>query len=275
MRDYFKKLFRDNTINHINGKYDQFFNYYILNIQYNDTEYVTWTYSDKDNGWTMRQSFNPEDMLRCNNRFFSFKNGEIYEHNQSGDNDNYNTFYGVNSPSIFAFFFNQEPSTRKNFKAVSIEGNSAWDLILQTDLNNGYIDKESFEKKENVYYAYIRTSNDTIDTALLANQGIGSGTVSGLTITFDFDLDTFVSVGDQIRDTDLNLVGTIQSKTANSVTLDTMNSFASGDFAICSKPQSVANGDILGYYCKVTGTLDTAEYVEIFSVNSEIIKSYQ
>jgi hypothetical protein len=222
----------------------------------------------------MRQSFNPEDMLRCNNRFFSFKNGEIYEHNQSGSNDNYNTFYGVNSPSIFAFFFNQEPSIRKNFKAVSIEGNSAWDLILQTDLNNGYIDKESFEKKENVYYAYIRTSNDTIDTALLANQGMGIGTVSGLTITFDFDLDTFVSVGDQIRDTDLNLVGTIQSKTANSVTLDTMNSFITGDFAICSKPQSVANGDILGYYCKVTGTLDTTEYIEIFSVNSEVIKSF-
>jgi hypothetical protein len=275
MRDYFKKLFRDNTINHINGKYDQFFNYYILNIQYNDNQFVTWTYSDKDNGWTMRQSFNPEDMIRCNNRFFSFKNGEIYEHNQAGDNDNYNTFYGVNSPSTFQIFLNQEPSTRKNFKAISIEGSSAWDLILKTDLNDGYIDKKMFEKKENVYWAYIRTSNDTIDTALLANQGIGTGTVSGLTITFPNDLDTFVSVGDQIRDTDLNLVGTIQSKTANSVTLNTMNSFVSGDFAICSKPQSIANGDILGYYCKVSGTLETQRYDEIFSINSEVIKSYQ
>jgi hypothetical protein len=132
-----------------------------------------------------------------------------------------------------------------------------------------------FEKKENVYWAYIRTSNSVIDTALLANQGIGTGTVSGLTITFPNDLDTFVSVGDQIRDADLNLVGTIQSKTTNSVTLDTMNSFASGDFAICSKPQSIANGDILGYYCKVSGTLETQRYDEIFSVNSEIIKSYQ
>jgi hypothetical protein len=275
MRDYFKKLFRDNTINHINGKYDQFFNYYILNIQYNDDQFVTWTYSDKDNGWTMRQSFNPEDMIRCNNRFFSFKNGEIYEHNQAGDNDNYNTFYGVNSPSTFQIFLNQEPSTRKNFKAISIEGSSAWDLVLKTDLNDGYIDKNMFEKKENVYWAYIRTSNSVIDTALLANQGIGTGTVSGLTITFPNDLDTFVSVGDQIRDADLNLVGTIQSKTTNSVTLDTMNSFASGDFAICSKPQSIANGDILGYYCKVSGTLETQRYDEIFSVNSEIIKSYQ
>lgn len=274
MRDYFKKLFRDNTINHINGKYDQFFNYYILNIQYNDNQFVTWTYSDKDNGWTMRQSFNPEDMIRCNNRFFSFKNGEIYEHNQAGNNDNYNTFYGVNSPSTFQIFLNQEPSTRKNFKAISIEGSSAWDLILKTDLNDGYIDKNMFEKKENVYWAYIRTSNAVIDTTLLANQGIGIGTVSGLTITFTNDLDAFVSVGDQIRDADLNLVGTIQSKTSNSVTLNTMNSFASGDFAICSKPQSIANGDILGYYCKVSGTLETQRYDEIFAVNSEVIKSF-
>ena len=274
MRDYFKKLFRDNTINHVNGKYDQFYNYYVLNIQYNDDQYVTWVYSDKDNGWTMRQTFNPEDMIRCNNRFISFKNGEVYEHNQAGNNDNYNIFYGVSSPSKFSFFFNQDPSTRKNFKTLSVEGNSAWDFTLQTDLNNGYIDKESFEKKENVYWAYIRTSNDVIDTALLANQGIGTGTVSGLTITFPNDLDTFVSVGDQIRDIDLNLVGTILSKTANSVTLDTMNSFVSGDFAICSKPQSVANGDILGYYCRVNGELESNSYVEAYAISSEVIKSF-
>jgi hypothetical protein len=53
-----------------------------------------------------------------------------------------------------------------------------------------------------------------------------------------------------------------------------MNSFASGDFAICSKPQSIANGDILGYYCKVSGSLDTSSYSEIFAISSEVVKSF-
>jgi hypothetical protein len=271
MRSYFKKLFRNNTINHINGKYDQYNDFYILNIQYNDTEYVTWVYSDKDNGWLGRLKFNPEDMIRINNHFVSFKNGEIYLHNQE---DIRNTFYGIESPSEFSFYFSQEPSTRKNFKNIEVEGSTAAEVELVTDLNKGYINQSDFEKKEGVFYAYVRNSNDEIDSSLLSCQGIGNCTISGLTLNFGFALDSIISVGDQVRNADLELVGTIVSKTANSLTLDAVENIVSGDFVLCSKPQSIANNDLLGYYMKVTCRFSSNTYQEIFAINSEVSKSF-
>jgi hypothetical protein len=271
MRAYFKTLFRNNVINHINGKYDQYNDFFVLNIQYNGNQFVTWVYSDKDNGWLGRLSFNPEDMVKVNNHFVSFKNGEVYLHNQEA---NYNTFYGVQSDSIFSFNFNESPSNRKSHKTIEIEGSIAPEVTLLTDLSNGYINSVDFQKKENVFYAYVRNSNNVIDTALINScQGIGNCTLSGLTLSFGFDLEN-VNVGDEIRNVSLQLVGIVQSKTANSLILNTANNIVSGAFVLCSKPQSIEVNDLLGYYMKVTCRFSTNTYKEIFAVNTTISKSF-
>jgi hypothetical protein len=272
MRSYFKNLFRNNTINHVNGKYDQYNDFYILNIQFNDNEFVTWVYSDKDNGWLGRLNFNPESMLRINNHFISFKNGEVYLHNQESIR---NTFYGVQSDSVFSFNFSQEPSTRKSFKNIEVEGTIAPDVKLLTELNVGYINKADFERKEgDIFYAYVRNKNEVIDTALLSSQGIGNCTVSGLTLNFGFELDNVISVGDNIYNQNLQLVGTILSKTANSLILNTANNIVSGDYVLCQKPQSIQNNDLLGRYMKVTCRFSSNTLQEIFAVNSVISKSF-
>ena len=41
----------------------------------------TVTYSQKAKGFPSFYSFVPENMIGMNNRFFSFKNGELYLHN--------------------------------------------------------------------------------------------------------------------------------------------------------------------------------------------------
>jgi hypothetical protein len=271
MKSYFKNLFRNNKINNIIGEYDSFNNFYVLNIQYNDTEYVTWVFSDENNGWLCRFTFNPEEMARMNNEFISFKNGELYVHNKGTIRNN---FYGIQYDSLFSFNFSQEPSTRKNFKNIEIEGSTAVDVELFTDLNQGYINKADFEKKEGVFYAYVRNSNDDVDSSLLSCQGIGNCTISGLTLNFGFDLDSIISVGDQVRNSDLELVGTIVSKTANSLTLNAVANIVSGDFVLCSKPQSIENNDLLGYFMKVTCRFSSNTYQEIFSINSEVSKSF-
>jgi len=210
-------------------------------------------------------------MVKVNNHFVSFKNGEVYLHNQAS---NYNTFYGVQSDSIFSFNFNESPSNRKSHKTIEIEGSIAPEVTLLTDLSNGYINSVDFQKKENVFYAYVRNSNNVIDTALINScQGIGNCTLSGLTLTFGFDLEN-VSVGDEIRNTSLQLVGIVQSKTANSLILNTANNIVNGDFVLCSKPQSIEVNDLLGYYCKVTCRFSTNTYKEIFAVNTTISKSF-
>lgn len=271
LNNYFKTLFRDNVINHVNGTYDQFNGVYVLNIQYNTSSYVTWVYSDKDNGWLGRITFNPEDMCCINGKFLAFKNGEIYEHNQLTGR---NTFFGVEYPSKFTFNFSQNPSERKIYKTAEIEGTDAWQLALETDADKGYINSTDFEKQEGVYRAYTRTSNEAIDSSLLSCQGIGNCTISGLVLSFGFTLDDVISVGDEIRNSNLLLVGTILSKTQNSLTLNAVANISSGDFVLCSKPQSAESGGMLGYHMVVTATLSKNTKAEVYAVNSEVIKSF-
>jgi len=271
LTSYFKTLFRDNTINYINGKYDQFNNVYYLNIQYNEDSYVTWVYSDKDNGWLGRITFNPEDMCCVNGKFFSFKNGEIYEHNQLTGR---NTFYGVESPSTFSFNFSQLPSEKKIYKILEIEGTDSWNLALKTDLDDGYINASDLEKQEGVFRAYTRVSNDEIDTSTLACQGIGNCLISGLILSFNFLLESFISIGDEIRNSSKELVGTVTDKTINSLTLDTVNNIVSGDFVMCSKPQSIENQGLLGYHMEVTATLSKNTKTEVYAIGSEVVKSF-
>lgn len=275
MRTYFKKLFRDNTINEIIGRYDQFYDYYLLNIKYTDkdgvSKYVTWAFSDKVNGWLTRLTFNPEDMCRVNSQFISFKNGEIYLHNQD---TLFNTFYGVQSDTNFKFNFSQEPSTIKVHKSISIEGTTNLQIACETDLEKGYINNVDFEKKEGVWYAYVRGKNGELNTSQLSFQGIGECVVNGLSLEFDFELDSIISVGDVVLNSNLQIVGTILSKTANSLTLDTVNNIVSGDFVLASKPESVEKQGILGYFMQVDASFSSNTQQEIYAVNCEVIKSY-
>jgi len=271
MKSYFKSLFRNNVINHVNGKYDQFNDYYILNIQYNTNQYVTWVYSDENDGWLGRITFNPEDMCRINGKFLSFKNGEIYEHNQ----DNLrNTFYGVESPSKFTFNFSQEPSERKIYKTLEIEGTDAWQISAESDLDKGFINLSDFEKQEGVYRSYLRNSNDNIDSSKISYQGIGNCTYSGLVLSFSFKLDDIISIGDEIRNENLQLVGTIVSKTSNTLTLNAVNNISNGSFVLCVKNQSSESDGLLGYHMAVTATLTKNTKTEVYAANSEVIKSY-
>lgn len=275
MRTYFKKLFRDNTINEIIGRYDQFYDYYLLNIKYTDknnvSKYVTWAFSDKVNGWLTRLTFNPEDMCRINSQFISFKNGEIWLHNSD---TLFNTFYGVQSDTNFKFNFSQEPSTRKIHKAISIEGTTNLQIACETDLEKGYINKSDFEWKEGVWYAYVRGKNGELNTSQLSFQGIGEATISGLTLQFSFELDSIISVGDVVLNSNLLIVGTILSKTTNSLTLDTVNNIVSGDFVLSSKPESVEKQGILGYFMQVDASFSSNTQQEIYALNAEAIKSY-
>jgi len=276
MRSYFKELFRDNAINFIRGQYDQYYDIFILNIQMNDDEYVTWIYSDAQNGWLSTQDFNPEEMIRVNGNLFSFKNGEVYIHNQEfdGSNPNYNIFYGESFPSEASFNYSQEASVRKNYKTIEIEGSTAVQIGLTTDLDRGYVNLADFEKKEGVFVAYTRYDNGVVNTELLSYQGIGQATISGLTLDFGFEIDPIISVGDLILNSNLQIVGTIVSKTANSLTLNTVNNLSSGDFVLASKPKSVQQQGLTGYYMRVDMSFESNRREEIYAVNSEVFKSF-
>jgi len=232
---------------------------------------VTWVYSDKDNGWLGRITFNPEDMCRVNGKFLSFYNGEIYEHNQSTGR---NTFYGVEYLSKFVFNFSQAPSERKIYKNIEFEATDAWDVAVLTDLDSGQIDKTDFVNQEGVKRAYIRTSNSVLDSSNLSVQGVGDCTLSGLVLTFAFRLEDEISIGDTVMNQANLVVGKIVSKTAKTLTLDSVANIVSGDYVMISKSQSAESRGLLGYHLQVSAQLMKNTKTEVYAVNTNATKSY-
>ena len=134
----------------------------------------TLTYDEKVKGWTSFHSYEPEMMVNLNNEFFSFKDGQLYIHNQTEGvrNNFYNTQYGTE----IEFVANDGPSEVKIFKTIEIEGDSKeWDVTVSTDLESGHVNKADFENKEGFKYSYIRRNAiDEVKTELLSVQGIGN-----------------------------------------------------------------------------------------------------
>lgn len=285
MRDYFKTLFRDNQILSTIGQYDAFFDIYFLNIKYKikgknyeplpvKYDYVTWIYSPEVNGFLGKQSFDPDSMLRVNNEFLSFKGADVYKHNVGA----YNTFYGALNPSSFEFNFNEEPSTRKIFKNISIEGNLSWNTTLKTDMQNGIISSVDYINKEGVQYAYVR-GNDVLDFSTLSV--IGLGTVQGIAgnnYTLS-EVPSSLSVGDTIHITNGDIFGTVLSIGSNSIQIDVLPGLTFtvnvGDFILASKPSNIETSGIRGYYMNCKMELNTNAYAEVFAVNSEVAKSFE
>lgn len=282
MRDYFKTLFRDNEIVNIIGQYDAFFDIYIVNIKYKikgkdytslpvKYDYVTWSYSPEVNGFLGRQSFDPDSMLRVNNEFLSFKGADVYKHNIGS----YNNFYGTLGQSSFAFNFNEEPSTRKIFKNISVEGNSAWNVSMNTDMQNGYINQGDFKNKEGVQYAYIR-GNDTLDLKTIAVTGLGNiDRIIGVNIYLT-EVPSTVSIGDLVYNSSLSLIGTILFiGDLNNIVLNSVAGLSAGDFILSSKPSSIETSGIRGYYMNTRFNLQTTGYTEVYAINSEVAKSFE
>lgn len=106
------------------------------------------------NKWMGSFTFSPEWMLTDGNKFFSFENGILWEHNDTGS---YNTFYDVSYRSRIMFASNALPSVVKSYKAISIEASqpptfthlrSEEPYIQSTDL----IDTD-YRNREGVYYS--------------------------------------------------------------------------------------------------------------------------
>jgi hypothetical protein len=72
------------------------------------------------NFWQGSYSFVSEGFVAAQNRLFSFKNGQLYEHN---DTTSYNNFYGTQEKSRIMFVSNQSPDTPKVFNNISLSTN--------------------------------------------------------------------------------------------------------------------------------------------------------
>ena len=271
----------------------------------------TLSYSELVNGWVSFYSYDPDWMIGMNNFFYTFKGGDMYRHNV---NPNRNTFYqrwfvrigdpeGSVNPTTLQSVFNISPLENKLFKTINLQGDAKWGVTLETDLqNSGYIESTWFEKKEAAYFAFIR-NNSSGQFSLRSVNGIGSSssvTFDGLINTIRFSvsplisIDSIISVGDLlyfsanggssyagiITQININLSATIP---VNEIVIELVNSPngqipipipTGGEFFFSVKNSVAESHGVLGHYCTFSLENTSTQKIELFSVQSDVMKSF-
>ena len=149
-------------------------------------------------GWTSRLSFVPESGVSLNGKYYTFKNGELWKHYNSGTN--YNNFYNTQYDSKVKFIYNQDPSSIKSFKTLGYEGTANWYAdSIETDSQSGKV--PTFINKEGKWFNQIQgveTNTSNIDPKEFSIQGLGNissyfGTLSDASSTPSTSSETLIT----------------------------------------------------------------------------------
>jgi hypothetical protein len=221
MKDFFKDTFKLN-FNALIGSYDSSKNTYNLTIPSTQAQTVvttldatfnsgadptriinqiplyngnTVTFSERNKGWVSFKSWAQESGCSLNDKYFTFKNAEIYQHHR---NETRNNFYGIQYDSNVCFIFNDMPSAVKSFSTLSYEGSKSKIVFdegddeyynntavngwyadsITTDLETGFIPE--FKDKEGKWFNYIHGNKENtlanLDVNQFSTQGIGRPT---------------------------------------------------------------------------------------------------
>ena len=188
MDDYFKDNLAASTT--IIGSYDEGKKEYNVTLNHD-----TVSFKETTNAWVSRKSFLQEDGVSLNNKYYTFKNADLWLH----DNETRNNFYGVQYNSSFKFIFNDAPGSVKSFKTLNYEGSQARVFNDSTDVDNNAFNKDlkqgwwsdsiisdmqegqikDYQEKEGKWFNYIQgtaTTLSNLDTNEFSVQGIGTAT---------------------------------------------------------------------------------------------------
>jgi hypothetical protein len=171
------------------------------------------TFKEGINAWESRKNFSKEGGITLNDRYYTFKDGIIWEHRHDGVVQN--NFYGIQYDSAVTLLLNDAPTVVKKYKTLNYTGsdsrkyvysnneysdlslaevtalqlqnvttetldNKGWYTnYIQTDLQSGYV--KQFLNKENKWFQYIKgdatyfnsNSDNNIDSKEFSVQGIG------------------------------------------------------------------------------------------------------
>ena len=227
-----KVRFITKTKDAIVGAYDSYQDNYVVSLQRTGPSktieetsdyYSTLHYDEKVKGWVSFYTYRPETAFSMKSRYFSTKNGKLYEHYEGGflgDNVfdsitpcDMGNFYGVFSKSNVIFIFNQNPGRVKTFTTINYEGSKGWQVdFIRTDdksksqfAANGDVSKTilsyeegeytdagikyyaGFRPKENKYYANIVNTTEQRSREVVFGKSVTGvkGFVAKVSITTD------------------------------------------------------------------------------------------
>ena len=263
----------------------------------------TITYSESVQGFPSFYSYLPEKILGMNGFLYTFKNGKLYQHNDSTVQRN--EYYGVRFNSSITSVFNESPLENKIFKTIGIQSDDSWRCTLTSDIQTtGAIDASFFEKKEGEWFAYLR-NNDANPISgefpLRSVQGIGQdddtlragqGTATcDLTFEAGVELSSMINQGDIAYYTIAPFTGSMTpvqagavvsvNNTTNVIVVDNTGvgttafpATNTAAYIMYIKSQVGESNGIIGHYGEFTLTNSNSAAVELFAVDSDIMKSF-
>lgn len=268
-------------------------------------KFYTLTFSNAVSGWVSFYSYNPEWMIGMNQYFYTFKGGNLYRHNV---NPKKNTFYeqwwftlgdakAAFTPTSLKSVFNQVPLENKLFKTLNLEGDATWNATLYTDIqDSGYINDSWFEKKEQSFFAFVR-NNASGEMAIRSTNGIGKsyfvnlvGDIIDFSVNPLVDLGYIMSIGDMLYftippSTTQFLAGKILQINKNyklginQIVIDITTPGATpipvqDAYYFYTKDSVAESHGVLGHYCVFEIDNSSVNKIELFAVESEVMKSF-
>jgi len=269
-------------------------------------ENYTISHDSLTKGFPSFYSYFPDWMIGMNNFFYTFNGGNLYRHNT---NESRNNYYGVNYPSTLQSVFNDQPLQNKLFKTMNLEGDDSWGATMTSDQQvTGFISQSFFEEKEGAYYAFIRNSGTVpaslSEYALRSLNGLATSSnvsVAGSLTTISFatsiNIGNIISIGDmvyfgnptpqlagQVTAVNQNLPAGLNDivinnngntfipvvvPTPTTVTLPSIT-----EYILYIKNSIAESHGILGHYGVFTLTNSNTSAIELFAVESEVMKSF-
>ncbi|MGV6830321.1 MAG: hypothetical protein ACWA5P_02005 [bacterium] len=236
----------------------------------------TVTYDDRAKGFTSFYSYMPEYIASLNTNLYTFKNGQVYQHND--ESVARNNFYGAQYTSKCTTVFSDSVRDDKIFKTMILESTHPWDVVLSTNYTNGHLDKEEFNSRESRWFTHLRRNEDDSDLHG-SSHGIGLiNSTAGLDINITGIITNSVSIGDDLYQDNggtPELIGTISSTGINTITLvSIVNAPIDGSFIFSKKNSRLEGAMQRGYYLEITLENNLEEFTELFAVESNAVKSY-
>jgi hypothetical protein len=271
----------------------------------------TITYSDSLKGWTSFHSYDPQWMAGLNNDFYTFKGGKVWKHHS---NETRNNYYGVQGDSVVRTILNTEPDVVKMFKTIKLKGtgDTAWEAQVVSDLGGGLIPLEGYAKKEGNWYGYVRRADGDLSNTFLSTKGVGvifdteiAGDVVSIYVVGDVRDGISVKTSTPVpRDNgDLLFTGVISGQDITSLSaklgqvLSVSYSASTNQtqinmvkhplapgapvvpsdelYLLSAKSSAAESYGLRGVYMDVTLTNSETDHTELFSISSEVFKSYQ
>lgn len=241
----------------------------------------TISYSPTANGWSSRWSFEPDWMVGMNNKLYTWKNGSLYEHYS---NETRNEFYGVTYPSTITSILNEFPQDRKMYKTLAVDSDHVWSAEIETELGSGAIASDEFQLKEGVWFAFIRRNDGDLDLHEISVQGLGvvdAFNYPNIDLAYPYDTDRHISDGDALYKVDgsgaLVFLANVIDHNEFTISVDAPLAapLTTGDFLVYAKNSVAESFGARGYHMIVTLTNTDTEQVEIYSLRSNVFKSFE